>query len=183
MERQRQYLILAPRTSGKTHFTRHACGSRGTPVVDGDDVIGAAKLWPKADKWWEKPDGYSWHVRHCETLHTVFADNRDLTIVFNTHLPALMQVWKSRSSAPKIVGVALPDEHYRLAVHRRNADIDAGLERGAHEPHVTEEKILDEVSRFRARLVQYSIPVFESWRQMASATGLYIRRTFTELKS
>jgi hypothetical protein len=171
------YLVLASSYSGKSYWAEHAYTSIGTPFSDGDQIIGAHKLWPKTPNWWEHmTDGdlEKLHVRHANCIADVLSRNKDLSLVFWTNVNLLVPIIRRRCPSVKILGVVIPDDVLKQRYDKREAAIKAGSSKD-HKHGRPWNRVLKGSIRAAAQFSALRIVTYRSFDALSKANGIYTR--------
>lgn len=168
-------LILAPACTGKSHFAKNVKTKLGIPVVDGDDLISAAGLWP-AGQWWLEPNAHEVHQGHVIHILSVMAVNPSLVVVFNGQPEMFAKATRRtpafRGASIHVTGVVYPRHHYLQTAELRQST--------SHGYKPSGQSAADQADAMLERYLRAGIGVYHSFTDVGRALGLYLKR-FTEL--
>jgi len=160
-------IIFATSGSGKSHFARVATAPTGIPVVDGDAVISAHDLWPKAKFWWKEPGADDVHLRHAELIAKTLVTNPDIIVVWWTRLRIVRPVL-DKLKIP-MAGVQITEAELRRNWESRETAIKEGL--SGHSSRSWEDY---KKGWIKAESELEGLRVYDSFQQCAKAMKIYI---------
>jgi len=146
----------------------------GLRLVDGDQIVAAADLWPKQKEWWKLPFADDIQRRTCKQVIRIAARNPDLVIVWWTDLNIFYQ---ELAHAPggktiKTMGVLIPLYELRRNYDLREAEIKAGT--SGHKHGRSWKSVSDGWQKSRKFFELNKIPFKESLERALRDTGCYI---------
>lgn len=150
-------ILFAPSGSGKSHATKNYTSVNGLPLVDGDDPLGAAKLYPKG-LWWKEPGSDKLHLQHSLYIGELLARNPDLTLLWWSKLEIAIPVMNS--FGVRVVGLLITEEDLKRNWESREKSIAQGVSNHSSRPWESYQRGLE---RARLAFPRLGVKTYSSW--------------------